>query len=204
MSRALKKEVASLKRRVGRIPRPAPKFTNTTFSSATPNVWAQVLLNGIAEGDQDFERDGDIVNVTGWDMRLRMRTDLATGSAASVRVLVIYDRQSNGTQFDPDDYFLANDNILGHADPARRMRFRALFDRTYNLQEYAANAAVDTHLTLPPVKKHYKRPIKCQYVATGSAITAIETGSIHYMIITDRASQGPTVDLDFMLYWYSD
>ncbi len=182
--------------------RPRMKYSLTSFSATTMiNIWTTFLLNGISQGDDETDRDGDKIKMHALEVRLLFESAASEQNGAVIRYCVVYDRQPNGFIASGVDV-MEDSRVTSVRNITRTARFRVLLDRTMRLENYTGNSAVSQHF----VRTHYlrwKSPMRTQYNGATSAIGEINTGSIFFMFISDRSGDFPTVATDFKLSFTS-
>jgi len=150
--------------------------TNAVAVPATATFSTPVLLNGCAQGNSGFTRIG---------RRLLMKSILfryffAPGSSSCFRILVVYDKQTNGALPATTDVVNTTDahaplNLI-NAD-----RFVTVFDKIVDVND----VNMDT--------LYRKVNLECLFGGTGSAITDIASGSLFYMVAPISAASGATL-----------
>ena len=184
------------------IDRPRLKVLQSNQGSATfNNVWTFKLLNGIAIGDNNLQRDGDSIVMHSVRMRMRFTTSAATGSSFLGRVLILYDKQPNGAVPAVTDLFVLSQEETSSFKIAFDKRFIILYDRMFQVGEYAANSTVNAHKVLDVTIPLAKR--KSQYETDGNGVSDISTGALYAMWFTNRSDQLPSLSGSWDLRWHS-
>jgi len=145
-----------------------------------------VLLNGIAAGTDYTNRIGRKVILRSILARFTVlpgSTSVVTGD--SVRVLIVYDSQSNGAQPTVAD-ILNTANFLEPMNLSNRDRFKVLFDKQVPMNATVYAAASPTAGTpAPRVFKMYKKLNLDQiFQGTTAAFSSIASGSIWLLPIS--------------------
>ena len=177
------------------------KFTNALTSVSFNNTWNQLLLNGIATGDEDFQRDGDSIRMETLMLRMKTSTNAAVDASTTCRYVVVYDRQANGLLLETNNLFLTDNSIISPRDPKFDRRYKVLYDRTFTVNEYTANATTSNDRYF--AKMISLRGLGTQYEFTGAAETAISSGSLWFIFLSDRSTNVPFVEVNTMLRWRS-
>ena len=157
-----------------------------------------LIRNRIAIGDDDIQREGDVIQVRGVSMRgeIVLPGD-ASGAAGnlqasdSVRVVLVYDRR-------PDGAFPAVTDVLNNADIVSHYnhdntrnggRFRILYDKTFDVTaptDTHYNGALANYYTYRHersihmnVNKRFKQPLMVKYRDNGDGeVDDIDKGNI--------------------------
>jgi len=145
------------------------------------STWEFYLLNGIAQGDDYFERQGDVV--TNLIVRLRYGISLnpEDQNAHFARVVILHDAQANGAAPTGATVF-SSDSWNKFANHGFRQRFTVLYDKTHSFgwiyQTSVAGAGNQQTFGKVSVKIP-KKLQKTRYSGTGNTITSIASGSIY-------------------------
>lgn len=143
------------------------------------------LLNGVAQGDDVINRDGNRIYMLNMEMSFEI---LIADTFNKVRFIVFYDKQPNGAAPSASDILQDPGNypITSRYNYDNRQRFKFLYDRVFIVD-------VDQP-TITVGKKWLKLKKDTLYSGSGNTITAIKTGSIYLFLISDsNASTHPTV-----------
>jgi len=152
--------------------------SGTDFSSAG----AVVLLNGISQGSDIFERDGRQISLHSLKGQLLLSPNLTQDLGAYV-LYFIYDMAPNGATPAITDIFVAASNVtVPRQDNA--WRFKVMKTVMYN-------PAYQTVTTLPIVDsptKYFNMTLslagkKTHYINTGNTITSIGQGAVYMVAI---------------------
>lgn len=145
------------------------------------NTGSVLLLNGIAQGNDYTNRDGRIVNLSSFYYRWSLTPNNATSSTQgdSVRILVVYDCQTNGTT-------PTVATILAAVDPHAPMnlnnrdRFKVIMDKQIGMGATTYTGAV-LSAGSPMVKtfSFYKKlNMETVFQSTSNLAADIATGAI--------------------------
>lgn len=146
------------------------KSVTTTLTGVLDTTGGVQLLNGLAQGSDFTNRIGRKLLMKALYIRLQI-VPAATPTSQTNRVLIVYDRQTNGA----DPLITA---VLDSANPAalmnlnNRERFRVIWD-------YSFATAVNGQTT-KLVKKfiRFKRGLDVQYQGTTAAVADVTTGGL--------------------------
>ncbi len=154
------------------------KFRDTDSGTLAPTLaGAILLLNGLAQGNDTDDRDGDQVEFTSIQIRFQARADTA-GDENMIRVMLIQDRQTNGALPDVSDVLQKVTQFAILNSPLKltnKFRFRVLYDRICEINDSGHNGVF---------KSSYKKlSVKARYTGATNAITDINTNSIFSIVI---------------------
>lgn len=173
------------------------KYIDATDVSATSvyNTTGLVtLINPIAQGDDNTNRDGRQIRMVSVHMRGRIEGPDTVQQDAGCRTLIVYDRQTNATA-------LTIAGVLGTSATAfffnnldNKDRFVVLFD-SYTTVGYHVNTATQAFAkandgkTVQIFNKRVNLPVT--YSGTGATVASITTGSLYLITLGDQASDTP-------------
>lgn len=112
------------------------KAVDTSLASAVDTTGAIALLNGIARGDDIGNRVGRQVTCKYLEARIAMGVTSGTGEDQYQRILIVQDRQPNGTALAITDVLVAT-NVYSQSNLDNRLRFRILYDKWFPLNASA-------------------------------------------------------------------
>lgn len=160
------------------------KQVSTGLTVGGDTTGSITLLNGIATGDDDTNRDGR--KVTCKSVLIRGQVSVgATPTSAAYRCLIVYDKQANGATPAITD-ILGNVNMTGMNNLNNRERFVIVSDYTGSVEA--------TQKTIEPLKIYRKLNMETIYQSTGATITSIATGSLFFVTMGNLAA-GATAPL---------
>ena len=167
------------------------KYSDTEIDTMTLGYEtdATLLMNGIGTGTGVQERIGRKILVRGIQLGIILDTPTTTGVSQAVRIVVVQDKQANGTACGWDDVFddgTSGNNASTLTDPLNvenRFRFNILFDKIVNLQ---VQSAAPQNKTL---KVYRKVTIPVIYGGNGDEIDDINTNSI-YLLVKNSVAAG--------------
>ena len=108
------------------------KAVDTNVTQAADTTGGVVLLSGIARGDDINQRAGREVTLRSIECRFLCKATAGTGIDQQQRLLIVYDRQSNGAAPTVAG-FLSPSNVQSPRNLENRRRFKVLYDRYYQL-----------------------------------------------------------------------
>jgi len=169
-----------------------PVSVNVT-STATFN-----LLNGIATGTDFTDRIGRKVNLKSLFIRYNVGPEDQTVTDNLVRILVVYDNQTNGAAPIIGDV-LKSANSLSQLNLNNRDRFKVLWDKEIQLTFASNTATVAVSFGQNGYcGKKFKslRNLEMIFGGTAATVASIQTGSI-YLITIGSATAGAASTFSF-------
>lgn len=144
-------------------------FQNAVLPLATTTA-AVALINGIAQGTGAGERIGRKVTMKSLFIRGYVAKQGATVGSVPIRILIVYDKQTNATLPATTDV-VVTDTVMAPMNLANAQRFTVLYDRVFNLGEDGDNVF--------NFSKYIKMNHDVTYNAgTTNTIGSIQTGSV--------------------------
>ena len=161
------------------------KAVDTSVNQSADTTGGVVLLSGIARGDDINQRTGREVTLRSIECRFLGRVTAGTGIDQQQRLLLVYDRQSNGAAPTVADV-LGSANVLYPRNLENRRRFKVLYDRYFQLNASGEPGS-------EKVFKFYRRLRHPMVFNSGNAGTVadITSGAIH-AVICGSAAPGAT------------
>lgn len=154
------------------------------------------LLNGVGRGTDIDEREGREVNMRSVQLRYIVYTNTEAASDQWGRVILVYDRQSNGTAPAITDVLQTN-SITAMRNLENRKRFKIFMDKTFVINaSYQTAAALNTASNNHFFEEYYRKlshPVTFNS-GTAGTIADITTGSM-YLITMGTAATGTTSSL---------
>lgn len=146
---------------------------------------ALTLLNGCARGSDIDEREGREIMMKSIQMRGLINCNANAVNDQWARILIVYDRQTNGTVPTPAD-ILNPASIPGMRNLENRKRFKILMDKTYTLNtNYTGAATVYDATNNHHFIEYYRKLEHPVTFNSGSAGTVadISTGSLYMLTL---------------------
>ncbi len=158
-----------------------------TMTGAEADPTTADSLSAIAQGDGESNRDGRKCTLISLHMRGHVQLDPVTGSSASspkiMRVIVVWDTQTNGTQLNSEDVILAATHVEhGFRNLQFSKRFRILKDATFTLNPLAGagdGTADDFAAVNRSFKWNFKLGIPVIHKGTTAVVANITDNSLH-------------------------
>jgi len=164
-------------------------YNDTSSTLAFDTTGSVLLLNGIAESDDIAGRTGRQIRMLSFEsIGLCYPQDAAVNDNLC-RVILVYDKQTNGAAPVITDVLTASSSIALHNLNNKR-RFDFLLDESFSLG--ARTEAATLAVSSAPVHCAFKRTLqmqrKVQYNNTGATVAAITTGSLYLFTIGSIAA----------------
>ncbi len=152
--------------------------------SATPGV---TQLTNIAQGDTTNSRDGSSLKIVSISFKYILRVNGAATNT-QVRLILIHDKQTNQAIFAPADFLQdtsINDNLVSQRNLDNGHRFTVIMDRVFNLTATGKGSISGSF--------YKKLNLKLRYDNAAAAITSLTQSSLALMLITNEASNVPSI-----------
>lgn len=160
------------------------RYVDNTFALAGVSTTATLtFINGVAQGDDSNNREGNATFNKMVTIKGRVNPNTST-TLQHVRLIVLYDKQSNGAAPAIADILEQSTNVDSMRFWNSRARYRFLVDKTFSVG--------------PQGGKNFKFVKKVrQYTkygtATTGAISNVVKGSIYVVQLSDAAASTPTI-----------
>lgn len=183
----VKSQVQTLKKKVRKLQlSPEVKYFDVSNSAQTVTTTGYVnSLQGISQGTGPNERIGDKLQLLSNFFRLAMSVN-ATATTNFLRVIIFRDKQANLSGAPGVTDVLQTASYLSPLNNSYSMRFKVYFDKTYAMDAESAGTQVD--------KIFRKMRFQTEY---STSSTGIRTNNLCILMISDQATNGPTVS------WYN-
>lgn len=159
--------------------------TNFTVTSTASSA----LLNGTAIGTDFTDRIGRKIIMKSLYIRFFLQPQDSVTQDNQTRILIVYDRQSNGAAPIITDV-LKSSSPMAQVNLNNRDRFQILWDKCWFMG--ASNNTATQAVSPSPNgfcgKKFKRLNHEVLYGGTTSAIASIQTGSIYIFALSDRAA----------------
>lgn len=155
--------------------------------SAITSSGSILPLNLLIQGDTGSTRDGDSVKFT----RLQFNSICVMHASATntqVRVIIVADHQTNGSQFVLSDILndsTAGDNLVSPLNLVNKFRFRILFDKLYQMDSNGKRSF--------SIEYYKKLSSKCRYSGNAGTIADLPTLSYHLILLSSEATNTPAI-----------
>ncbi len=191
------------------------KFADVdVVDDSVTNAWALVAaahttLSGVTEGNGQSERIGRKYSIHSIHLKGQVWINHVESMAGppgdrQVRLVLVWDKQTNGAAFTPSSVMLAPDEeINGFRNLENTKRFRVLWDEVIDLPQLGlSQSAVNAHDTGTRsvcFKKsiQFKTPIQVTCTGTTNGVSSISDNNINLMACeSDKHSAGDTRTLN--------
>lgn len=157
------------------------------YSGGSPGI---VLLNGVSAGTNNINRVGRKILMKSLEMRIQFVKGGATGASTCVRMLIVYDKQTNqALPAFSDVLAVAGDNL----DPFKSRnienteRFIVLCDELIN---FASVASIDPSTWSAKKFLYFQLPVR--FDSNSGGIADITTGSLLLMFLDNNTGAAAT------------
>lgn len=166
-------------------------------ATQSPTTAAPViqLINGLQLGNTASQRQGQQLKSTNINLRGKLSVNnSAVGGSSQARIMLVYDRQSNGSVFSITD-LLENGAVWSFRTMGYKKRFKVLADHTYQMvnNTNTEQQIVDLSAVLD-LRTIYN-------TGNTGTISDIDTGSLYLVLISDEATYGPELQYQLRYRW---
>lgn len=166
--------------------------TGTALSATSGTFY---LLNDMKKGDTIGTREGNCIGMRNICIQGQIESVLSIPDAGnSVRVMLVYDKQTNGAIFTLADLLYlggtAVQNVISCRNPNTKSRFQVLYDRLINIYAYPSTTATPASGVANAkrvnfkINKSWKKVKKTMYSdADAGDVTDIIHGSLYLVYI---------------------
>lgn len=176
------------------------KSIDQTVGNATLDTTGSVtLLNGCARGTDINEREGREIDLRSVQLRMNISARSEAIVDQTVRVLLVYDRQTNGAAPGLTD-IIRGGTVCGMRNLENRKRFKILMDYTVRLNaNYTGGASLHTAANNGVFKDYYQRFNLPTTFNSGNAGTVADmaTGSLYMVRVGEIAAGTAAAEVDF-------
>lgn len=165
-----------------------------TSRSLTPDTSGAVyLLNGISQGDGNSNRHGKQVKMVNWNTIIRAVKHASETTGTFFRIIIFKKWTQDNTASTVSD-ILDGVDILAHYNLDEIKNHKILFDRTYTLNSNIPERYIRINL---------RNLGKVIYSIgnTGNSVTDIEHNGLHMIVISDHATNTPSLSCKERLRW---
>ncbi len=184
------------------------KFSDTeTNDDAFAGSWAtmqdatMLCVSAVAQGDGESNRDGRMYTIESLHLKGQIKLPVSESAAAPpspflARVVVVWDKRTNGVALTPTDVMDAGqtDDLLSFRNLQQTTRFRVLWDKTFVVRppvmnEGAINLFARGGVTIPFKKSfNFKTPIVVHCSGTTAVVGSIVDNSISVIGIAEKTA----------------
>lgn len=174
------------------------KYFDVTATGKEMSTSISVVdLNKTAQGDDDINRDGRKITMQSILFRATLKTKVTTGVPQTVRIIIVYDKQSNGTALAGTDVLEAG-NLYSPLNMDNNKRFVILMDKLVDLGAGTglANGNGGGAPSMTSIKFYKKLPnLEATYGATGAAVPL--SGAIEMFTVGSEATGNTTSEMNY-------
>lgn len=165
----------------------------TSLANARIDLVANTPLNGIAQGDDDHQRDGRRATLASVHVKCLVQTN--TINAATVRMLLVMDDQCNGQLPQPDDVLADKSNTQLNLVTWRNLdntnRFKILKDKLVHINPAIGydTSGTGTQIHSNPsqlFEMNVKLNDVVNYSGTGSTVASINDKALYLFLLSDQ------------------
>lgn len=167
--------------------------TGIVTASAITNTLNGVLLNGIGQGDDYFQRTGVRIRSKYIHVNAVFRYPAANTptSPIVIRFMIVRDIQANQTSTVDGDLLqvaTAGSSYISHENWQNRDRFKIYYDRLITLQPQSASIGTNGMVAIKAyVPLHL---VQTAYSGVGTTVASIETGALAMFVVSNVAAGG--------------
>ncbi len=154
-------------------------------------------LTNVAQGDTNVTREGNSIKIVSIYTKFMFHIN-ASASSSQVRCMLILDTQTNGAIYTTDDLLESVANLTSLISPRNTdnaHRFRVLYDKMVVLNQNITAVSSTTRF----LKVYKKVDLHMRYATNVGDITDLTQNSISVLLISNEATNTPTVDINFRL-----
>lgn len=179
-------------------------FTTQSIANLVSGTPQFAIMNLIAVGDTNIDRDGEFATLTSIQWRAHILPATSNAVSQTVRHIVFWDFQSNSSIL-PALTTMLNSTAptSAYLNQGVTQRFKVIHDKMYNLQ-YTSNTAAPTvncRKTINKKKIDFSRKVTWN---TGQDGTLPFHGALYSAWLTDAATNGATILADFKVGFKDD
>lgn len=168
---------------------------SATSAAITNTASISYQLTAIAQGDDINNRNGNVITLTGFSYKgvLSNHTDASNGTM--VRIVLVQDLQQVGDTGPGYTDIFEGLTIDSSLNDLTRGRFKVLWSKLITINQSFSGQVLKRY-----IKKWIKFPnIKVRY--NGSANTDIQKNGLYLYFLGDQATNTPTMDDQFKVYY---
>lgn len=157
---------------------------NNTNQFTTANAYGLNLIAQGTDANQRIGRDITMKRIT-WRMQL-VRASGGTASTAQYRIMLVYDKQTNGVAATYNDVTVSQGNVVYSALQPINLNWR---ERFVVLKDYhgVLSQFDDTGMS-KIIKGNWKGSLPVRYQGAGGTIADVNTGALYLMVVNDQAT----------------
>lgn len=159
---------------------PEIKHVDTAITGDVNTTPVVTLLNGVAQGNDENDRIGNRIKMTGVDIRLQVTNEQSVKDRLSqMRMLLVYDTQTNGTALTTTDVLDAV-TLESQQNWDKNSRLQVIFDSVRALNTFGGSATtVDVYHWF--YRKQFTLDHYVRYNGSGATVSSITWGSLYFI-----------------------
>lgn len=171
------------------------ELLNVTYNAdATPSSSGSIVhLSAIAVGDGSGNRTGNSIFVRKVYGQFNIKQH-ATAAYTSYRLMVVIDKQQVGDTSPGVTDILEAARVTSFLNPAEYGRFTVLWDKKFQTEDNGRETKM--------VKFYKNLRHHCRY--NGTAASDIQRGGIYLLMLSDQATNTPTVSYDVKFCYHDN
>lgn len=188
------------------------KYVDQPVSMATTTTVGHFVTNIVDAGTSSTARIGNAIKGSSLQLSYSVNTNPGATTPQRFRILVFWDRQSNGAS--PGLFGASSSNALltsdGTPDPTMapynnntRKRYTILYDRVHVCKVLSNDAGVTAYDQIHIDKKYFKASRNIRYDGTGGGIADIVNNSLIVAGCSNVAANGPQA-VFYSRFFYKD
>jgi len=164
------------------------KTLDVSHNLLAAGAGAVVLLNGCQQGNDYTNRDGRQIIMKSMLIRFSVApysTTTSLNQGDYIRLLVVYDKQTNGIAPTPGSILIGPDS-MAPMNLNFRDRYKILMDKTVSMAaaNYSAGALTNGSPTVKSVYCYRKLDLDTVFSGTGNTVADISTGAVFLLYIS--------------------
>lgn len=167
------------------------KYLDTIFSAAVSTTASLTILNAMAQGNTASTRIGDTIkfDFMQWNATVQIN---ASAVLTSIRLFIVRDMQPNGAAFGYTSYASTNNDPLTLTNFKQEQRFYTYVDELFCITSNGAQMLTFRGSKALGFHTNYG-------LSNNGDVTDISANTLYLVLISNEATNTPTVKLDFRL-----
>ncbi len=184
--RSFKSKVKSIINQVGET-----KFVDTEINNATAVAGTSTVtfLTGIAQGDDDTQREGNRIKIQSIQIRGLVSADKDAVNGAPCRMILFRNHTRNNGSNPAVTSILEADAYFAYRNKDNNGDFTTIWDKTFIIPPSGA-AISEAEFNTMDIRyyKRFKKPLNAYYDLTSNVIGAAEKGHLFLMLMTENGA----------------
>lgn len=170
------------------------KVVDTTVSGSISSSGSLFLVNGIAQGDGNSNRDGNSVKSKGGSFRW-IATQSGSASRSFLRLLVVADTRCNGAAPSVTDV-LNSASVYAHPNLVSEPNRYVILHDSVQLMDAASRTACFGEVALPQLTD-----VHFTYSGTGATVASVSGMSVHVLALSNEPTNTPSLSSEFRILY---